>query len=199
MMVGSPENLAGAGAFIVSSRGTVLTVEELTTSARTGKERGMRTHPMESLEPGETIGNCLERIFSEEVRLSPDQEIVDVGPLCDVQITPDIRVRMFLFQSPEEWPVQIGTAKTEVADCRWVPIEDVLYADIGSNRFRVGVRETAKGFNLYTVQNNDFQPVYFPFSIDYSAVAARIGGQTSRNEGWSQPAVPSRFVPGPAF
>ncbi len=166
--------LAGVGALIiVPQTETFLTVRELTSSVRTIKEAGMRTHPMESLEPGETPQQGLKRLFVEEIKGIPEELIVGAIDLCDVFIG-DKRVRNFLLAVDKPFNVQNGTMFEEVTSPQWLEIARVSEAPIGSNRFRPGVRETIDALTRFSRDQKGYRPLLYPKTVDAELVLSRL-------------------------
>lgn len=177
----SKDRIAGVGALIVSPEHRVLTVQELTDSLRTVKERGMRTHPMESSTQGEIPAETMGRLFTEEIVLPEGVSLEDRGLLCTVQINYGLWAEMFLYQSPVEFGASIGTAQHEVASPGWIPMQEVIESPIGNRRFRPGLRETVLAYQERLASNGSFKPRTFFNTLDGPAVLARLRSPRVRN------------------
>lgn len=175
------ESLAGVGALIVTPYNRVLTVREKLPSLRTIKEAGMRTHPMESTNPGETSPFQTLRRITEEVRPFKSFKIREVikfgGPLCDVQITDGTWVRTFLLLAKYEFPAEIGSDTNGVEDPLWMDVNEVLSSEIGNKRFRPGFREPASSWLIYKEcirEGIKFQMLRYSRAVDEPYVLARL-------------------------
>lgn len=134
----------GVMAIITNSAVTdVLLIQELTRSERTGKDIGDYAFPAESRDPSEKDPLVTAaRIFQEEIRVL-DAQLRTF--LCSLDIN-DLTVSVMHFIADPSNEVSIGTAQNEVANPRWVPIDQVRS---GSLQVRQGVQEviSAMGSN----------------------------------------------------
>lgn len=181
-----PRSLAGVGALIVTSSGLFLSVEETTTSERTVKEEGSRTPPMESTEPSEDQFTTLRRVFQEEVIPPEGFHLRYRGPLCDVIITGDTLVRMFLFESEFPFQATVGQNEKDVRNPRWLRLKDPLEHPLGNRDFRPGVRETIQAYKCLLEDPRSYRFMRFEQAVDAPIVLDRIRGGGLQNGALSQ-------------
>lgn len=153
------EVLAGVGALIVTPDGYFLSIEEGRTSRKTGKIKGMRSLPMETMEVGETHEQALERLFKEEVSAKELSDRIDPPKLCRVQLTPKVWLHAYLIPVNYRFQVEAGTHK-DALNPRWVHIDEVLNSDPENRQFRPGTREVVRSY-LEFQQNTNFRPRLF--------------------------------------
>lgn len=155
------EEKRGVGIFLVTSDGYFLTVEETRTNRHTAKVEGMRSIPMETLEPGETDEDALYRALgNEEVKSEAFRELKPRAKLCAVQIAPGVWLHAYLIIVPSIFQVEPGNAP-DVTGPGWNHINELLGSTPGNRKFRPGNREVIKSY-LEFRQNTTFQPgLYF--------------------------------------
>lgn len=155
------EHVVGVSPFIITPDGFFVTVEELRTKRLTGKTAGMRSAPMETVQPGETDQEALERLSGEEVTV-PELSGVKPGPLlCRVQFRPGVWLHAYLFWGHKNFSIKLGSETDEVARPDWTRIEDVLTSKPSERRFRPGIREMVKSYIAYLEEGENFKPRVF--------------------------------------
>jgi len=136
--------IQAVAAIIVDPRDQIYTVVETNTRREYGKETGMRTIPMETLDPGEIPDQTLSRLFVEEV----DEELTIVRRepfgLYGLNIA---AARLFLVHVERNGGLTNGNNHHsngyEVRDPMWMKPEDLL-----QERVRMGVHEMIEDYLL---------------------------------------------------
>lgn len=149
--------VAGVGAFIVDAQNPLrgfVTVEEMTTKKKTNKLRGMKTYPMETIERGEDHNQALDRLFQEEVTMTPTLALTRIK-LGQYELIPGVMLHTYLFEANSDVMALIGSASSEVRDPKWTTFEEVKSASIGA--FRAGVYETVMNYLDYLRNPRNFQ------------------------------------------
>src|SRR3989304_9003351 len=141
---------AGVGALIVVpedlNRG-FLTVQELTSKRATSKLAGMKTLPMETVEPGETHEMALRRMLfesagtgesgGEEVGLSfvKDEDHLTKLKLARCELSPGVVLHAYLIETTPDVAIRSGSWTHEVREAEWTSLEDILLQPTGTLRF----------------------------------------------------------------
>lgn len=149
MFVDSETKIEGVAAFIVLPiHHKVVTIEELHTKRSTNKIAGMRSIPMETIEPGETHEEALIRLLKEEVRAEPLCNMHNLirTKLTAFQMIPDVWVHTYYLEASYHTQISLGSEAKEVANLKWENIRDLVTHDIGSRQYRGGNRESAWSF-----------------------------------------------------
>lgn len=155
----------GVGALIVTPEGYFLSIEEGSTKRETAKIKGMRSLPMETVEPGETREQALIRALTdEEVKVGISLNLEARRLLCRIQLTPGVWLYAYLIEAPEQFPVQKGNAP-DALNPGWNHINQVLNSIPTDRNFRPGVREVIKSYLEY-LRGNTYQPQIFFFCED---------------------------------
>lgn len=150
------ETLAGVGALIITPDGYFLSIEEGRTSRKTGKIKGMRSLPMETIEAAETHDQALKRLLKEEVSLEELNDCTNLTKLCRVQLTPGIWLHAYLMPINYRLQAKDGTHK-DALNPKWVHVSEVLKSDPRDRLFRPGTREVVKSY-LRFQRNTNSQP-----------------------------------------
>lgn len=150
------ETLAGVGALIITPDGYFLSIEEGRTSRRTGKIKGVRSLPMETIEAGETHQQALERLLKEELSAEELNNHTDLIKLCRVQLTPGVWLHAYLIPVNLRFQAQAGTHK-DASNPKWVHINELLGSNPKDRLFRPGTREVIESYLKFGA-NNNFQP-----------------------------------------
>lgn len=154
------EVLAGVGALIITPDGYFLSIEEGRTSRKTGKIKGMRSLPMETIEIGETHGQALERLLKEEVSAKKLTNYASSAKLCRVQLTPGVWLHAYLIPANHRFRVEAGTHK-DALNPKWVHIDEVINCDPKNRQFRPGTREVVKSYLEFQQDNSFHAGLYF--------------------------------------
>lgn len=148
----------GVGALIISpDHQHFLTIKELETSRRTNKLKGMRSIPMESTEPKETLDQTLDRLFKEEVDIWPRSLR---GELCRCELARGVVARIYLYEISPDTKISGGSHSTEVTDVGWTSIEDAFFAPFGL--FRPGVYEALQSY-LQIDASEKYNPHFYRY------------------------------------
>ena len=138
--------MKGVGILIVTSDGKFLSIEEKTSNRKTGKKKGARSFPMETVQGGESYQQALKRLLQEEVVLD-SVAINSLKKLCQVEIRNGVWLHSYLLHLPKSITIPVGSS-TDVTDPVWVDIDQVLKNGQGLT-FRPGVRETLLEYKRY--------------------------------------------------
>lgn len=159
------ERTTGVGALIVvadTHRPDFLTIEETRTKRSSGKLKGMRSLPMETVEDGETHQQALARLLQEEVRLNT---VCLAGELIRLklgryELTPGVVLHAYVIEAPRDSGISVGSG-VDVQRPEWTSIEEVLATSRGSLRFRPGVKEIITTYLDYLQDKESFQQVIY--------------------------------------
>lgn len=157
------ETIAGVCALIVTPDGMFAAVQETKHSRVTNKVPGMISAPMETVKPGESYQQALERLLEEEVKVIGLGKPEAQTELCRVQLSPDVWVHAYLITVGERLPLRSGD-DGETINPQWMSIDEIIKADPNERRFRPGMREIVESYLTLThLQNGStYEPsVYF--------------------------------------
>lgn len=157
MSIEISSEIAGVGAFIVNKANPdqgFITVQESITKRKTNKLAGMRSYPMETIEPGENHDQALQRLFQEEIFIEPTIYSPKIK-LGQFTLLPGVSLHTYLFEIGSDITIAVGSAAKEVKDPRWTTFQEVLEAPFGT--FRAGVYETVVGYLAYLRDPVNFQ------------------------------------------
>lgn len=156
------EITSGVGAFIVTPDGYFLTIEEGETKRQTGKIKGMRSLPMETVEPGETFQEALVRAINDEEVQAPElNNFVTEQKLCQIQNTPGVWLHVYLIRVPTPFALQEGNAP-DALHPKWMHIHEVLSSKTEERAFRPGTREVIVSYiDLITNGSTHSPQIYF--------------------------------------
>lgn len=144
--------IEGVAAFIAAPKYyRVLTIEELQTKRSTNKIAGMRSIPMETVEPGESYEDALRRLLEEEVMIElgvnySTSRLLSTCELCVFQMIPNVWVHTFFLGTAGTHMTRVGSEAKEVANPKWEHVRDILDHDLGSRLYRGGNRESVWSF-----------------------------------------------------
>lgn len=139
---------------------SVLLIEELTRSERTGKEIGDYAFPAETREayeisPVETV----RRIFQEEIKLTGLELRGQIGVLSVNELVAPV---WHYFADPDR-DVTIGTAAHEVANPTWFSLDQISK---GAVKVRQGVLEIIQRLQTNQIDPQEFIPTRPRFSTN---------------------------------
>lgn len=157
------ERVVGVGLFVVSPSlhpRSYLTVEEFTTKKSTFKIAGMRSFPMETIEPGETQAQALIRLLREELVISPEVSIIDLATimLMQVEISTGIWVNDYLLDAPTESIFSIGSTRHEVGNISWTTFDQLNESFTTKYRYRPSNHEIIRAYQKYLSNPESFIP-----------------------------------------
>ncbi len=179
-MVEFKENVAGVGALVVV-RGDLdrgfLSLRELRSKRSTNKVLGMRTLPMETVEPGEVRLQAWERLVKEEFHVTnfqyDPQEVVQ-NVLCRCELRPGVMLYASVLQIDPQAEIVAGSESQEVADLRWTQFDDVLSAPQGDLGIRPGMREVIRSYMEYQRDPLEYSPRTYRYSELHDQIPDQI-------------------------
>lgn len=159
------EQKIGVGLLLVNYseiKPEILTIIEHNTNYSTHKITGMRSFPMETLEPNENDQDAIRRLLEEEI--TTDLDISRLQLLSQVEIRPRVILRGYFLETAIKPTVNIGNFKHEVSSPKWLLIDEILHDPIGSLRFRPGVKEMLTCYQTYKTSQEVFCPKFIGYS-----------------------------------
>lgn len=197
------ERIAGVGAFIVR-RGSprhFMAIIEARGKRVTNKLAGMVSAPFETVEPGETHRQALERALHQQGNAGQEELVIvgggilipdslDESKLCLVQLSPDVWLHAYLLEATPDLAVRRGIGDDMAGQPEWVGIDEVLRTEDGSNRFRFrpGMIEIVKSYLTYTRDRSGFERMVYhkPVNLVPSSVFDMIEAGASQTEALSR-------------
>lgn len=155
MASGKPEILTGVGALLVDPiTNCFLAVTELCPKRSTNKIPGSISFPMETKLVGELEKDAFRRLAREEVQLvNLDLLNLPNGSLGRYELADGVVLKARYFEVPFGTKIIIGTEVEEVANARWMPLEEVSNLPSGPFPLRPGVREVTQRYMVHRVNS----------------------------------------------